>query len=261
MNRFNARDAHAVYCVGGRLYNTICLTPTNLRLEDLLDGQCLLLTRDEARQMIQQQDLIKVMPSALRRLCQTDPRYRRHLPAWEPLEDREPWAVSTAHRAEEEQKPSLTPRDAPGESGPRRKAAVEHLGRCTTFFSRPHDGLTQRPDCSAAEHAQMILLDEFSRTATSEAIQTQNLTLLKRYVLTFRLCPYSNYIRSFSTTNLLMTVTLAGARPRPDQPDRRVADIAPSSANSAAVDRIESRGAQPDSRFHPSIAGGTDDVE
>jgi hypothetical protein len=197
MNRFNACDAHAVYCVGGRLYNTICLTPTSLRLEDLLDGQCLLFTRDEARQMIQQQDLIKVMPSALRRLWETDPRYRRRLPAWKAWEDREPWAVSTVQRAEEAQRPLLTPSDAPGGSGQGRKVAVERLVRCTTFFSGTHDGLTHHPDCRAAERQQMILLDEFSRIATSETIQTQILALLKRYVLTLRLCIYSGYIRSF----------------------------------------------------------------
>jgi hypothetical protein len=197
MNWFNARDTHAMYCVGGRLYNTICLTPTSLRLKDLLDGQCLLFTRDEACQMIQQQDLIKVMPSALRRLYQTDPRYRRRLPAWEPREDLEPWAVSTTQRTEEAQRPSLTLRHAPGDSGQGRKVAVERLVRCTTFFSGTHDCLTHRPDCIAAEHLQMILLDEFSRIAASETIQTQIRALLKRYVLTLRLCIYSGYIRSF----------------------------------------------------------------
>ncbi|MNC39877.1 hypothetical protein D3C75_885590 [compost metagenome] len=213
-------------------------------------------------------------------MCQTDLRYQRRLPSWEPPEDREPSAVSAAQRAEEAQRPSLTPRDAPGDSGPRRNGAAERQYRCTTLFQGLHGGLTHRP----AGCVQLLILDEYSRFLVSDSVtQADKLALLELYAQTMKPCPNSDGIRTctrhprqvggqpvsqdrglserrtraaptppggrhlkttvltFTTTTLLTAAPLAVAQPRPAQPDRRAAGIAPTSTSNADVDRIESR--------------------
>jgi len=221
MHRFNALHAHAMYYVGGRLYKTICLTPTSLRLKDLLDGQHLSFTRDEACQMIQQQDLIKITPSTLRRLSQTDLRYRPYLTACEQKEHCESWSVSTAQRVEHAQRPPPTPRNLADKSGPLRKAVVERQGRCTTFFSGPYDGLNNRPHCSPGDRVQMILLDEFIRITSSKPLQTQILALLERLGLMLSLCPYSNYILRFSIKRIVISAPLSRRLVKPPSASSR----------------------------------------
>lgn len=160
MNTLNTRYSPKVYCVGGRMYRTVVLTPTRLCLEDLLDGQCLSFTRDEAQQMIQQQDLVRVKRSAFWFLCQDDPRYRRHLPDWPLHDDRKPWTKTTAQRATGMPCPSITPRGAPADSAPWRKGAAERQYRCELLAQCRHKGLSERP---LGLVQSVVIMDELSR--------------------------------------------------------------------------------------------------
>jgi hypothetical protein len=301
MNRFYIPSPPALYCLGGRLYKSIGLSPTSVHLEDLLDGQLLLFTQDEARQMLQQQDLIEVMPSALRRLAQTDPRYRRHLPVCERWNGPEPRPVSPDQRAKAAQWLSLIPHATPADAGPRRKAAAERRDRCTRFFSGTDDDLTYRPGGPRGAGVQVILVDEFSNHVLAGALaQMQLLAWLQARTQTpgpddggiraftgyprlvddrpmsegrGRSMPPTRAVQTppggrlkssvllFSTTTRLTAAPVAVARPRVAQPDQRTAGRASTSVSGAAVDLTASPPAPPGSRFPLSIAGGTHDVE
>ncbi len=178
MNRLNDPSPHALYSVGGRLYKTTVLTPTDLRLEDLLDGQCLVFTRDQAWQMIQQQDLIKVKHSTYRRLRQLDPRYTPHLPTGAPADDPEPLTGPAVQRTATMPWPPLIPREAPADPHPARKGAEERPLRCPRLSRGLKDGAAPHP----AKHLDLLITDEFSRChADSLVTQAKIRLLLVRY--------------------------------------------------------------------------------
>lgn len=186
MNRLNDPSPHALYSVGGRLYKTTVLTPTDLRLEDLLDGQCLVFTRDQAWQMIQQQDLIKVKHSTYRRLCQLDPRYTPHLPSGSPVDAPRHLIGPAAQRTATMLWPPMILRGAPADPSPAHKSAEERPLRCPRSSHRSKDGAAQHP----AERLHLLITGEFSRChADSLVTQAKIRLLMERYAQVQRLKP------------------------------------------------------------------------
>jgi hypothetical protein len=199
----NYASPHALYSVGGRLYKTNRLTTTSLRLEDLLDGQFLLFKLDEAHLMIQQQDLIKVKRSTLRRLCETDPQYRRHMPSWEQVEKHESLAGSADHWAKLPQLQSVVPHDSPSDVDPRCKGVMEQRNRYAKRIYLAHDFPTIRQGRSALERVNLLILDEYSYFTQKSDVLTQEEThaMLNVYVMPLRQCPFS-YIRTLSLRSI-----------------------------------------------------------
>ena len=178
MNRLHAPSTHALYYVGGRLYKTTGLTSTHLRLEDLLDGQCLVFSRDQAWQMIQQQDLIKAKHLTYRRLCQLDPRYRPLLPSGTPLDDPEPLTGPAIQRTATTPWPAMIPYEAPADPSPARKGAEELRLRCPQRVQCLEKGAAQH----SAERVHVLIVDELCRCHDHSSVtQAKIRLLLERY--------------------------------------------------------------------------------
>jgi hypothetical protein len=209
MNRLNDAFPPALYRVGGRLYKTTALTSTDLRLEDLLDGQCLVFTRDQARQMLQQQDLIKVKHSSYRRLCHLDPRYRPHLPSGAPPDDHEPLSGPAVQQTATMPWPPLIPRETSADPQPARKGAEERPLRCP----RLSPGLKDGAALHLTEHLYLLIADEFNRRPEACSVTPAKIRfLMERYAQVQRLKPGPDRAAISRRTQQQLEIAVMSAR-------------------------------------------------
>lgn len=296
MNRLNDAFPPALYRVGGRLYKTTALTSTDLRLEDLLDGQCLVFTRDQAWQMIQQQDLIKVKPSAYWRLCQLDPRYRPHLPSGAPVDDPEHLSGPAVQRTATMPWPPMIPHEAPADPSPARKGAEERRLRCPLRVQCLEEGAAQH----SAERVHVLIVDELFRCQDHSSVTQAKIRLLmERYAQVQRLNPGPDRGAIRTRTQQQLEISVMSARIareerwrdegqvrwtkpigwlplkspppmtgspaltvapwHPTESEQRPTGAQPSSISGAALDRLELPPAHAGGR--PPPAGAEDDVE
>lgn len=189
MSTSKARNLRVVCSVGGRLYRLADCNPTCVRLEDLLDGQCLSFTQAEALQMIVQQDLIILRRAAINPCVQTDPRDRPYRPERAPGDDPECLAEATDPLKQTARRPAVSLPDAAADAKQRRTDAVERQCRCTRrqqWVLERLASLGYRP----TGHVRSIIVDEVSRYLSTDAVtRAQTLALIKIYVQALKLCP------------------------------------------------------------------------
>lgn len=180
MSTLKVRHEPAVYRIGGRLYRLTDYNPTCVRLQDLLDGNCLSFTRAEALQMIAQQDLIILRLSPPKHGCPTDPRYRQCRPDWVQGDAPERLAKAADLLNQTARRPAVSPCDAPNDAT-RSNGAVNQPCLCTPQLQQLHARLSRLGYPTTAP-VRLIILDEVSHCLPSSAVtREQSLILLKNY--------------------------------------------------------------------------------
>jgi hypothetical protein len=189
MSKSRVGDWPVMYSVGGRLYRLADCNPTCVRLEDLLDGQCLSFTQAEALQMFVQQDLIILRRTAMNPRGQTDPRDRPYRPDGAQGDDPECLAEATVPLKQTARRPAVSLPDVPADAKQRRRGAVERPCRCIRrqqWVLERLASLGYRP----TGHVRSIILDEVSRYLSTDAVtRAQTLALINIYVQALKLCP------------------------------------------------------------------------
>ncbi|PTU00215.1 hypothetical protein DBR45_23885, partial [Pseudomonas sp. HMWF031] len=187
MNTFNVRHKPAMYRVGGRLYRLTNLSPTCVRLQDLLDGECLTFSQAEALQMIVQQDLIVLRLSPAKDGYQTDPDDLPYSPGRTQGRAPEQQTEATDPRRQRARQRTERRRDAPPPASRSNGAVNPDPCHCTQKLERMQACLTRR-DYPTTAPVQLIILDEVQYYMKTSAAQTHYRTLHRILEQASRLC-------------------------------------------------------------------------
>ncbi|WP_423204040.1 hypothetical protein PGC34_20035 [Pseudomonas kribbensis] len=187
MYTFDVRHETVMFRVGGRLYRLANFSPTCVRLQDLLDGQCLTFSQAEALQMIVQQDLIVLRPSSLQAWRDKDSRESPSSLGQTQGRALEQLIAATGPRRQRARPLAERRRDAPP-SGPRGNGAGNtDLCHCTQKLEQMQAHWPRR-GYPATPPVQSITLDEVQYYLNTSAEQTRYRTLRRILEQAWRLC-------------------------------------------------------------------------
>lgn len=188
MNTFDIRHEPVVYRVGGRLYRLANLSPSCVRLQDLLDGGCLTFTQAEALQMIVQKDLIVLRRSSLQDRREPDPREPSSSPGRPQGRAHEQLIAATDPRWQRGRQPIVRWREAPGPAPRGNGAANLDPCRCTRQLEWIQAQLSRLGYPMTAPGRSIILDAVQYYLNTSAVTQAHSLILRKIYAQASRLC-------------------------------------------------------------------------